>query len=204
LFPQDRIGDLRNDVPLETVATRSAPMGCGPNVNQGSPLSRNQTRPSDRGPPVAGLVQDDGMSGLLQAMVPAALGLLVAYRGAITRTGRLRHSIDANIELIGKLPDDPTRATLAAHNAVLIGTLVRREGRQFQPITPAGSSFGVNAALAVLALVGAVLIAVKVAGLYQPQPLEREDMWLGLGFYSAVAAVCARFAFRAHRKGHAR
>jgi hypothetical protein len=41
------------------------------------------------------------MSGLLQAMIPAALGLLVAYRGAITRTGRLRHSIDANIELIG-------------------------------------------------------------------------------------------------------
>ena len=158
----------------------------------------------DCGPPVARLVQDDGMSGLLQAMLPAALGLLVAYRGAITRTGRLRHSIDANIELIGKLPaDDPSRATLTSHNAVLIGTLVRREGRQFQPITPAGSSFGVNAALAVLALVGAVLIAVEVAGLYQPQPLEREDMWLGLSFYLAVAVVCAGFAFRAHRKGNA-
>jgi hypothetical protein len=145
------------------------------------------------------------MSGLLQVVIPAALGLLVAYRGAITRTGRLRHSIDANIELIGKLPaDDPSRAKLAAHNAELIGTLVRREGRQFQPISPAGSSFGVNAALTVLALVGAVLMAVEVAGLYQPQPLEREDMWLGLGFYAAVAVVCARFAFRAQRKGHAR
>jgi hypothetical protein len=26
LFPQDRIGDLRNDAPLETVANRSIPM----------------------------------------------------------------------------------------------------------------------------------------------------------------------------------
>jgi hypothetical protein len=34
LFPQDRIGDLRNDVPLETVASRSVPMACGPNVDQ--------------------------------------------------------------------------------------------------------------------------------------------------------------------------
>jgi hypothetical protein len=68
---------------------------------------------------------------------------------------------------------------------VLIGTLVRREGRQFQPITPAGSSFGINAALAVLALVGAVLMGVEAAGLHQPQPLERDDMWLGLGFYLA-------------------
>jgi len=144
------------------------------------------------------------MSGLLQAMIPAALGLLVAYRGAITRTGRLRHSIDANIELIGKLPaDDPSRATLTSHNAVLIGTLVRREGRQFQPITSAGSSFGINAALAVLALVSAVLMGVEAAGLYQPQPLERDDIWLGLGFYLAVAVVCARFALRAHRNGNA-
>ena len=141
------------------------------------------------------------MSGLLRAQIPATLALLIAYRGAITRTGRLRHSIDANIELIGKLPaDDPCRATLAAHNAELIGTLVRREGRQFQPITPAGSSFGVNAALTVLALVATVLMAVEVAGVYQPQPLEREDMWLGLGFYAAVAVVCAWFAFRALRR----
>jgi hypothetical protein len=81
---------------------------------------------------------------------------------------------------------------------------VRREGRQFQPITPAGSSFGVYAALTVLALVDTVLMAVEVAGLYQLQPLEREDMWLGLGFYAAVAVVCARFAFRAQRRGHAR
>jgi hypothetical protein len=35
LFPQDRIGDLRNDAPLETVANRSVPMACGPNVDQG-------------------------------------------------------------------------------------------------------------------------------------------------------------------------
>jgi hypothetical protein len=39
LFPQDRTRDLRDDVPLETVANRSAPMGCGPNVDQAGPLS---------------------------------------------------------------------------------------------------------------------------------------------------------------------
>ena len=33
LFPQDRIGDLRNDAPLETVANRSVPMARGPNVD---------------------------------------------------------------------------------------------------------------------------------------------------------------------------
>jgi hypothetical protein len=33
LFPQDRIGDLRNDAPLETVSNRSVPMACGPNVD---------------------------------------------------------------------------------------------------------------------------------------------------------------------------
>ena len=33
-FPQDRTRDLRDDVPLETVANRSVPMGCGPNVDQ--------------------------------------------------------------------------------------------------------------------------------------------------------------------------
>jgi hypothetical protein len=34
LFPQDRTRDLRDDVPLETVANRSVPMACGPNVDQ--------------------------------------------------------------------------------------------------------------------------------------------------------------------------
>jgi hypothetical protein len=37
-----------------------------------------------------------------------------------------------------------------------------------------------SAALTVLGLIGAVLMAVEAAGLYQLQPLEREDMWLGL------------------------
>jgi hypothetical protein len=34
LFPLDRTCDLGNDVPLETVANRSTPMACGPNVDQ--------------------------------------------------------------------------------------------------------------------------------------------------------------------------
>ena len=52
-----------------------------------------------------------------------------------------------------------------------------------------------------LALVSAVLMAVEVAGLYRPQPLEREDMWLGLSLCAAVAVVCAGFAFRGNAKG---
>jgi hypothetical protein len=43
LFPQDRIGDLRNDAPLETVANRSVPMACGPNVDQVSCLGTGPT-----------------------------------------------------------------------------------------------------------------------------------------------------------------
>ena len=34
LFPQECTCDLRDDVPLETVASRSVPMACGPNVDQ--------------------------------------------------------------------------------------------------------------------------------------------------------------------------
>jgi hypothetical protein len=34
LFPQECTCDLRDDVPLETVADRSVPMACGPNVDQ--------------------------------------------------------------------------------------------------------------------------------------------------------------------------
>jgi hypothetical protein len=37
LFPQDRSCDLRNDASLETVANRSVPMACGPNVDQACP-----------------------------------------------------------------------------------------------------------------------------------------------------------------------
>ena len=44
-FPQDHIGDLRNDEPLETVANRSDPMACGPNVDQAA-LRRAFMRPA--------------------------------------------------------------------------------------------------------------------------------------------------------------
>src|SRR5215218_7570948 len=37
LFPQDRIGDLHQEAPLETIANHSVPMACGPNVDQARP-----------------------------------------------------------------------------------------------------------------------------------------------------------------------
>jgi hypothetical protein len=36
LFPQDRARTCINDAPLETARNRSAPMACGPNVDQAS------------------------------------------------------------------------------------------------------------------------------------------------------------------------
>src|SRR4029450_1045694 len=49
LFLQDRIGDLRNDAPLETGANRSAPMACEPNVDQACPACGGSGAPR-RGP----------------------------------------------------------------------------------------------------------------------------------------------------------
>jgi hypothetical protein len=37
LFPHDRSCDLGNDAPLETATNRSAPMGCGPTLDQARP-----------------------------------------------------------------------------------------------------------------------------------------------------------------------
>jgi hypothetical protein len=48
LFPQDRTRDLRDDVALETVANRSAPMACGPNVDQARPARGGNDAPPRR------------------------------------------------------------------------------------------------------------------------------------------------------------
>jgi hypothetical protein len=49
LFPLDRTCDLGNDVPLETVANRSVPVACGPNVDQARPARGGSGAPH-RGP----------------------------------------------------------------------------------------------------------------------------------------------------------
>jgi hypothetical protein len=76
------------------------------------------------------------MNGLLQTVTAAVLAALVGGRVAITRTGRLRRTIQANVELLGTLPaDHPSREDLATHIEDLVDTLVLREQGQFQPIT---------------------------------------------------------------------
>jgi hypothetical protein len=141
------------------------------------------------------------MSNFWQTVIPAAVTALVAGRVAITRTGRLRKVIRENIDLLGTLPTDhPSRARVEAHIEDLVDRKIRREQRLFEPITPAGSSFGINTAIAVIALLGAILMAAEATGLYHPSELERGDMWWGLGFYASVALFCATLAVRAQRE----
>ena len=57
------------------------------------------------------------MSAFWQTMIPAVLTALVAGRVALTRTSRLRRTIDANLALLDRLPaDHPNRATMEDHN----------------------------------------------------------------------------------------
>lgn len=67
------------------------------------------------------------MSSLLQTVIPAVLGFIVAYQGGLTRTSRLNSTIRSNVDLLDKLPaDSPRRAVLAVHNDELVDTLIRR------------------------------------------------------------------------------
>jgi hypothetical protein len=47
-FPRIVPATWANDAPLETAANRSAPMGCGPNVDQARPARRRQRRTASR------------------------------------------------------------------------------------------------------------------------------------------------------------
>jgi hypothetical protein len=53
------------------------------------------------------------MTALLLAITPIVLTALFAGQVAVTRTGRLRKDILANLDLLGRLPADcPNRAEL--------------------------------------------------------------------------------------------
>jgi hypothetical protein len=72
------------------------------------------------------------MSTFWQTVVPvvisAALTLLLAYRGAISRTSKLYSAICDNAGLLDKLPaDHPRRARLKAHNGTLLDILTWRQ-----------------------------------------------------------------------------
>ena len=109
------------------------------------------------------------------------LTAFVAGRVAITRTGRLRRTIQANVALLGTLPaDHPSREDLAAHIEELVDTLVLREQRQFEPMTWIVAWIGVWGYLTVFGLGGAILMVMD--------PLSRGAR-LGLSGGFAVLAL---------------
>jgi hypothetical protein len=142
---------------------------------------------------------------LAQYLIPAAVTVLLAFQGALTRTSRLRRDLKADIDLLAALPDalpadHPSRVELTDAIGELTETLARRQRGQFRPIVPGGASFGANVAVTVVALLGVVIMALEATELYEPQPGARQDELYGLIFYAALAVWCAWAAIRARRR----
>jgi hypothetical protein len=143
------------------------------------------------------------MNSLMQAVIPAVLAFVVAYQGGLTRTSRLSSMIRNNADLLDKLPaDSPSRAKLTAQNDDLVDTLIRRQRRQFEPITRSGWSLGANTTAAVIAVLGMIYSGSLLTGLYHPDPEPRSqgDLWFDLQFYAILTASCAFLAYRAWRR----
>ena len=93
------------------------------------------------------------MRDLLQAVILSGFGAVIGGQVVVTRTGRLRKDILANLDLLGRLSADcPNRAELEAKNGELVGVLARRQQRRYGPFTQAGFSLGILAGLAGLAV----------------------------------------------------
>lgn len=138
---------------------------------------------------------------LTQTLITAAVGLLAAYRGALTRSSRLRGLIRADLELRESFPEDsPTREALTAHAEKLAGALMRRESRQFKPILPGGMSFGVHSALTGVMAFAVLFVVLEATGLYHSDPAETEWGWPILAFYGSLMLMFAGFAARAWRR----
>jgi protein-S-isoprenylcysteine O-methyltransferase Ste14 len=119
----------------------------------------------------------------------------------LSRTGRLRRNIKADVELLAALPaDHPSRAALEAHIGELVATLVRRERRRFEPITPAETWFGVFTAIVVLSLVGVSLSVAETTRVYDPDTESCRLDWSAAVFYAALAVCFAWFAFAVWRR----
>ena len=144
------------------------------------------------------------MTALLLAALPIVLGALFAGQVAVTRTGRLRKDILANLDLLGRLPADcPNRAELEAKNGELVGVLARRQRRRYGPFTQAGVSFGVLAGVAVVALVFAFGVALVAAGVIPSTPSDPPtpgDQWTAAGLLLVIAGGCTVGAFWAARR----
>jgi Flp pilus assembly protein TadB len=116
------------------------------------------------------------MSNLLQVAIPAAipavLAFLVAYQGALSRTGRLRRNVKADVELLAALPPEhPSREALEGHVGELVDELIRREQLQYFPVGGLGWIFGLAVVFVVFLAAAAVLAALAAAaGSLNPLP----------------------------------
>jgi len=133
------------------------------------------------------------------------LTALFAGQVAVTRTGRLRKDILANLDLLARLPADcPNRAELETKNGELVGVLARRQRRRYGPFTQAGFSLGVLAGLAGLAVAFAGFSALLATGVLPSKvasdPPTSGDYWFSVGFFLFFAGVLAVFAVWSARR----
>jgi hypothetical protein len=132
------------------------------------------------------------MIALLQTIATVALGALLAGQIAVTRTGRLRRAITANLDLLDRLPaEHPHRATLEAHNGELLTVLARRQRGRFGPFVQAGVSFGAVAVSAFYSLMMAgfaALLAVEIIPSDPTSTPSPEEQWPVVWFLLAAAA----------------
>ena len=144
------------------------------------------------------------MTTLLLAVIPIVLTALFAGQFAVTRTGRLRKDILANLDLLGRLSaEHPNRAALEAKNGELVGVLARRQRRRYGPFMPAGVSFGIYTGLAIVALVFAGATALIAAGVLPATPSDPAtpgDQWAAAAFLLICAAGLAVFAVWSARR----
>jgi hypothetical protein len=106
------------------------------------------------------------MRDLLQAVILSGFGAVIGGQVVVTRTGRLRKDILANLDLLGRLSADcPNRAELEAKNGELVGVLARRQQRRYGPFTQAGFSLGALAGVAALGLAFAGFSALLATGI---------------------------------------
>jgi hypothetical protein len=131
-------------------------------------------------------------------VIPAIATALVAGRVTITRSGRLRRTIQANVGLLGTLPaDHPSREDLATHIEELVDRLVMREQRQFEPMTLIAVWIGFWALHAVIGLFGITLMLMD--------PLPRSARAAGFGaftvtvVFSVITAIAGFVRWRQER-----
>jgi hypothetical protein len=139
------------------------------------------------------------MNDLLQTVISVMLAGLLAGQIVITRTGRLRRSIRADVQLLNSLPaDHPSRAMVTAHSEKLVDKLIQRERRQFEPIAAARVSFSATQSIAAMMLIGVYAVVTHATGVdvweYGLKWLDRQDPWEGMAYYAAVGIICASFS----------